>query len=114
MNIIDGFNSKPTHIRISAISEGDYPSPVERERMGRIWIEQEGVRHWLLGATLKPPTKGKKYPDYTVVEDEKGNKFVRGKSITLMEGSETLSYATLDELLDLRDEINAVIQELVK
>jgi hypothetical protein len=100
-----GYADKPTYIKI-------YARPGERS--AELWIEQEGVQSWLLGRTLKQVEKGEKYKDFTVVQDDKGNRFVQGEAITKIDGQETLAYMTLEELLHLRDECNVVIQELVK
>lgn len=106
MTIANGYDDKPTEIRVHARNE-------DGQRKAEVWLNQEGVQHWLLGVTSRPAVKGKKYKDFEVLQDEKGNRFVNGQQITLAEGQETLAYATLDELLMLRDEINSVIQELV-
>lgn len=106
MTIKDGYNSKPTRINISARTDTD-------ERKAELWVEQEGTEHWLLGATLSKVGDVEHYPDFTVVQDEKGNRLVRGEEITKISGQETLAYITLDELLQLRDECNKAIQELI-
>lgn len=54
------------------------------ERRAEVWIEQEGVPQAGLSGAEDAPH------------------------------SETLAYVSLDELLDLRDEINEAIQELVR
>lgn len=83
-----GFGGKPTRIRVSARDTRDYKA--------EIWIEQEGVRRYA------PYVRGG------------GDNRTTDQFVEISGGSETLAYATLNELLALRDECNAVIQELVK
>lgn len=68
--IKEGFNAKPTYIKISKAS-------VNNGRVAEVWIEQKGLEG---------------------LEEQR---------------YETLAYATLDELLDLKAEINQVIKEIV-
>lgn len=82
----NGYNSQPTRLKFSARDSG---------RLAEMTIEQEGVE---------------RYAPHIVGggDNRNTNKFVK------IDGySETLAYITLEELLDLRDEINSVIQELV-
>lgn len=70
MSVIkQGYDGKPTHIKIYA----------RESRNAEVWIEQYGV-----------------------IDESNPRR-----------PQETLAYASLDELLDLRDEINAVIQVLI-
>lgn len=107
MTIKEGYASKPTHIKV-------YPRMNEGERSAEIWLDQEGVKRTLVGTKLVPASATKKYKQLEVLLDESGNRVVRKQTITEVEGHETLAYATLDELLALRDEINNVIQELIR
>lgn len=107
MTIKEGYGGKSTHIKVHARNE-------DGQRKAEVWIEQEGVQHWLLGATMRKAAEGKTYKDFTVLQDQNGDRFVQGEAITKIQGQETLAYVTLDELLTLRDELSAVIQELVK
>lgn len=107
MKVQDGFNRKPTHIKIYARNE-------DGQRKAELWLEQTGVEHWLLGRTTQRAIEGKTYKDFEVLQDEKGDRFVQGEAITKVEGQETLAYMTLDELLELKDELNDVIKELIK
>lgn len=102
MKIEKGYNSKPTHIKINPREEGG----------AELWIKQEGTVEWLLGATTKKAVEDYKYRDFEVVQDQYGNRLVFGEVITEYTGRETLSYMTIEELIALRDECNAVIREL--
>jgi hypothetical protein len=109
MSVIkQGYDGKLTRITVSA-READ-----EFGRKAELWIKQDGLQHWLLGKSLNPIVKNKKYEPMEVVQDHKGNRFVNGEKIMKVDGQETLAYITLEELLNLRDEINTAIQELVK
>jgi hypothetical protein len=79
-----GYDNKQTHIRVSPALHDNH------ERVAEVTIEQEGEPRFFI----------KEMDGEKVWERAHGH-------------SETLAYATLDELLDLRDEINAVIQEIV-
>lgn len=68
MIIKEGFNSKPTHIRIYA---------VDNREKAEAWIEQKGLEG------LKEPQR-----------------------------YETLAYATLDEIIKLRNECNEAIRKM--
>lgn len=108
MIIKNGYNSKPTNISLRARTESE-------SRTAEFNIEQTGLLIKLRGVKLEQVTKeqAKGAPEFTIVMDE-SNKLYRRTETTNEVASETLSYITLDELLQLRDEINAVIQELVK
>lgn len=107
MTIKEGFNGKDTHIKV-------YPRMSEGVRMAEVWLDQEGVKRTLVGTKLVPASPTKKYKEFEVLLDETGNRVVREQTISEVYGHETLAYATLDELLALRDEINNVIQELIR
>lgn len=97
-----GYGSKPTEIRVNARDDGK----------AELWIEQEGTQHWLLGASLEPTISGEKYEDFTVVQDEKGNRFVKGENLRHVIGQETLAYITIEEAIALRDELNEAIRTM--
>lgn len=61
-------------------------SPASTNRMAEVWIEQEG----LMIPLISPKTK----------------------EIYTHQSSETLAYATLEEVLQLRDECNYAIKEM--
>lgn len=88
MVIKDGYNSKPTHINIT-----DHGN-----RKAEFWIEQEGIKVMQQG--------------YQVTSIK--GKIPKTQTVTQLVPYETLSYITLDELLDLRYDINKAIQEIVK
>jgi hypothetical protein len=82
--IQQGYDQKPTHIRINTAST---------PRRAMVWFEQFDGEKW------------NNRPDNRKDKAHKQDDVFR---------TETLAYATLEELLDLRDECNAVIQELVR
>lgn len=105
--IKNGYDGKPTHITVYCNEPG--------HKVAEFYIAQEGTVEWLLGATLTKVLKTpdlKKYKEFEVVQDEKGNRFVRGERVSKFEGRETLAYITLQEAVELRNELNAVIKQL--
>lgn len=112
MTIKEGFDSKETEIRVRPRNE-------DGQRQAEVWIKQPGLKIPRERTELIPIKEyskkqpDKAYKDMRVVADQTGDKFVMEKSTTETE-SETLSYITLNELLDLRDEINAVLQEITR
>lgn len=88
MTIRTGYDNKPTRIKIHARDNGI-------TRQCEVWIEQEGVARY-----GKSMLGGAEHPSDNAYERIEGH-------------SETLAYATLDELLTLKDEIAEAIQVLV-
>lgn len=109
--IKEGYDGKLTTISVDARTWED-------DRTAELWISQTGLKIKLPSTTLEPIEQFSEkdikqaYKDMRVVIDEKGNESVLVETINEV-GSETLAYVTLNELLDLRDEINSVIKELV-
>lgn len=94
-DVKNGYNSKPTSLKFS--KREPYRLGDKMVRSAELWIEQEGVERVSHGMTTYM---------------RKGVPFKR-KTTKVIGHSETLAYITLEELLNLRDEITGVIQELV-
>lgn len=111
MKIKQGYNNRPTEIRLNSS---------DRELDGRtaaVWLRQVGLEVEKTKVDYVPiknytAKQLSKLPEFSIVIDQNNEKFVITRSTIKVE-SETLAYATLTELLDLRDELNAVIQELI-
>lgn len=105
-----GYGGKPVRIRIDP-AEQDIHS-----RKAALWIEQDGVKRTLRGMKLVrvlKPTKKQMY-NLEIELDETGAMWRKVETYTDVRGLETLSYITLEELLDLKDEVTAAIRSLVE
>lgn len=113
MTIKDGYNGKVTHISID--TNLDYAGEsLPKTRMAGLNIDQTGVKRNLIGKTQVPYNPEHEYKDFEVVQDQNGIKFSYKLNVTEVEGLETRSLLTLDELLDLRDTCNQAIKALTQ
>lgn len=90
MIIQDGYDGQPLEIRVSKSSSGN----------AEIWIEQHAFN--------QIATK-----EYSTVATTVGMDKLKEGDTWVGRHLETLSYATLQELVDLRDELNSVIKDIV-
>lgn len=108
MIIKEGYGGKPTEIKVYARNE-------DGQRKAELWLDQTGVKRLLKNIQMKTVRNpsAKDLREFKILEDRGGVKYKRSEVISEVDGEETLAYITLEELLELRDEINGVIQELI-
>jgi hypothetical protein len=115
MTIKQGYNGELTRIKINV--ESDFYDD-HTPRVAQVWLDQEGLLIEKSVTKLVPIEEctqeevEKAIDEMRVVQNQSKQEFVQVRSTVEVE-SETMSYATLDELLNLRDEVKEAIRLLV-
>jgi hypothetical protein len=125
VTIKEGFDGEPTEIRVEALWDGgDEPRP----RTANIEITHTGIPQYedlvkslpidkngyVQIGNIKHKVTAKNIADLLVTETQYGERlFMFRMQDAIPQRDTTAVYISLDELLDLRDEINEVIRKIV-